>query len=94
MSNLLFSIPNGSNKNPRQANLFKRTGLTSGVADLMLAVPKQGYHGMFIEMKSEEGVLSKNQKVWSEEIINQGYYFVVCRSLTSFVLEITNYLVR
>ena len=47
-------------------------GVKSGVPDLMLPIPKGGYHGLFIELKKEVGgITSKEQIDWSQ-FLNQG----------------------
>ena len=49
---MIFHIPNGGQPehNWEAANL-KRQGVKAGVPDLFLPVAKNGYHGLFIEMK-------------------------------------------
>ena len=46
---------NGVKLSGTQAKIAKGQGMLSGVPDLFLPVPKNGYHGLFIEMKSEKG---------------------------------------
>lgn len=53
----LFAIPNGSvlagNSRQRamQMQRLKLEGFVNGVSDLFLMLARQGYHGLFIEMK-------------------------------------------
>jgi len=55
----LFSIPNGAQlaggkaSRARQMNALKAEGLKPGVSDLFLMVSRNGYHGLFIEMKDK-----------------------------------------
>lgn len=49
---LIFAIPNGGKRDPRQGKWLKDEGLMAGVPDIFLALPGGGYAGLFIEMKS------------------------------------------
>ncbi len=68
VSDYLFAIPNGGNRNLREAKRLKRLGVTPGIMDLMLAIPTEDYPGLFIEMKRpatslhKQGSTSKAQK--------------------------------
>lgn len=89
----LFAIPNGSYKSRAAASSFKKEGLRAGVPDLMLPVAKQGYHGLFIEMKRLKGsVTSKEQKDWHEYLSGQGYLCVVCKGAQSAIDIIDDYM--
>ena len=96
----LFSIPNGGklggrlNKNgiPIQAGVMVGEGLTAGVADLFLAIPKCGLHGLFIEMKTPVGVWSKEQQEFAGRQIGHGYGYVLCRSQNQFEQIVNQYL--
>lgn len=70
---LLFAIPNGSYKSITQAMKFKREGLKPGVPDVCLPVARNGYHGLYIEMKYGKNKLSDKQIWWRNELKKQGY---------------------
>lgn len=89
---LLFAIPNGANKTPAERIVFKATGLKSGVPDVFLPVPRGGYHGLFIEFKTEKGKVSDTQKQWLADLAVQGYHVVVCRDMSEAVELTVEYL--
>lgn len=75
---MLFAIPNGGQRNIIIARKLKDEGVKSGVPDMQLAIPRGRYHGLFIELKSSKGVLSKNQKEWMDALEAEGYCARVC----------------
>lgn len=90
---LLFSSLNGVHTSAAQARTAKAEGMVAGVADLQLCIPRQGYHGLFIEMKNgKEGRQSPAQRAWQEKVEGQGYRYVICRSFDDFRKEIQEYL--
>jgi len=58
---------------------LKRQGLRAGVPDLCI-IPKVG-PVCFIELKSEDGVVSKLQSIWIQNLTGYGCPVAVCRSL-------------
>ncbi|NDA60652.1 MAG: VRR-NUC domain-containing protein [Chitinophagia bacterium] len=76
----LIAIPNGGKRNVREAARLKAEGVKAGVPDLLLALPNKQHHGLFIEMKSQTGRLTDNQKQYFELLSAQKYKCVVCRS--------------
>lgn len=88
----LFAIGNGVPNNARQGAIRKREGAVKGVADLMLMVPQGAIHGLFIEMKTPEGTVSKDQKAFRERAVSENYAHSVCRSLEQFMAVIRTYL--
>lgn len=89
---LLHHIPNGGRRDPIEARHLKEQGVKSGVPDLYLPVARKGYHGLYIEMKNENGRVSDNQKWWIAELNNQKYYAVVCYGWEEAKQCLTDYL--
>lgn len=80
---LIFAIPNGAmlgggKIGAIRMNALKAEGLRPGVSDLCLPVARHGFHGAFIEMKTQTGTLSENQKEFIAAVEKQGYYTAVC----------------
>ena len=75
----LYHIPNGGKRRRTEAARFKAMGVKAGVPDLCLPVPKGGYHGLYIEMKRQEGgKLSKDQREWIEGLDKNGDCVLRC----------------
>lgn len=77
---LLYAVPNGGHRHPAVAGKLKAEGVKPGVLDIHLPVPRGPYHGLWIEMKSSRGQLSKHQKAWAEALADEGHAVHVCRS--------------
>ena len=73
-------------------NNLKASGLVPGVSDLFLMIPKDGWHGLFIEMKVRGGKLSDSQKEFMGLATLMGYQAVVCYGFDEAKDAITNYL--
>lgn len=89
---VFFAIPNGGARLKVTAQLLKAEGLLPGVPDLMLAVPRGGHHGLFIEMKSPGGAVSPNQVTVQQELSSMGYKVAVCYSYFEAKSTIDEYL--
>ena len=89
---LLFSIPNGGARSVITATIMKREGTRRGIPDLFLAVPRAQFHGLFIEMKAQEGRLSPEQKVIHPILSKQGYGLFVAHSTQEAINLIDAYL--
>lgn len=63
-----------------------------GMPDLIICIPSEKYHALFIEMKTSKGVLSPNQKQTHQLLKDAGYEVKVCRSLDEFIQSVHNYL--
>ena len=48
----MHHIPNGGKRDKRTAVALKRQGVKAGVPDICLPVARNGYHGLYIELKA------------------------------------------
>lgn len=94
IGNLLFSVPNGGSRILREAVTLKKEGVVAGVSDLILLFPSSGYHGLCIEMKTDDksSRQSKSQKEWQQLVESAGYKYIICRNFDDFESEIKIYL--
>lgn len=91
---LLFAIPNGGNRHQATGAKLKAEGVKKGVPDLALMVAKKGFHGLFIELKTEDkkSKLSVEQQHWLTALTAQGYKAVECRGWDEARNTILDYL--
>ena len=89
---LLHHIPNGGKRDTIEAKHLKAQGVKSGVPDLCLPVARKEYHGLYIEMKTETGKPSDNQKWWIEQLNGQKYKAVICHGWEEARKCLTDYL--
>lgn len=88
---LLHHSPNGGKRNAIEAAKFKAMGVRAGFPDLILCVASNGYHGLFVELKTAKGRQSEYQKYYQQALEKQGYKYVVVRSLEGFRKVISEY---
>jgi hypothetical protein len=75
--NSLFHIANQGKMNVITGAKLKKMGRKAGVWDLFLTIPASNFHGLFIEMKTEKGKLTKEQITFRENIEPNGYCFFI-----------------
>ncbi len=94
LAKLLFAVPNGGARNKREAGILKAEGVTPGVSDLILLVGCGGYNALCIEMKTTArgSTQNDNQVAWQEAVEANGSKYGVCRTVDSFMAEVTAYL--
>jgi len=80
---ILASIPNEGKRSPANAARLKSMGLRAGMPDLLILAP--GGRAMFIELKTESGRLSPEQKKAHEAIAGLGHKVRTVRTLEAFV---------
>jgi len=77
---LMFAVPNGGLRNKLVAKKLKAEGVKAGVPDIFLAVPRDPYHGLFIEMKFGKNKATDNQIKWLNGLQFEGYETAICYS--------------
>ena len=75
----LFHIPNESVGGQGWMIRNRQMGVRAGVPDLFYPVPSNGYHGLFVEMKTDKGRLSNKQARWISCLREFGYKVVIAR---------------
>lgn len=68
-----FHIANERKCSVIQGNILKRKGVKSGVADIFVAIPSQGYHGLWVELKTGKNKATPNQKLFLARMTARGY---------------------
>lgn len=88
----MYHVPNGGKRDKATEVALKRQGVKSGVPDIVLPVPRGGFHGLYIELKVGKNKATKNQERWLEFLNSQGYYAIVCYGWQQAAQEIIKYL--
>lgn len=79
---------------------MKRMGYSRGTPDIFIEEPRNGYHGLRIEMKtrktawSEKGSISTEQKGWIDKLNQRGYFAVFCFGRDEAIKVIDEYLME
>ena len=89
---LFCASAGGLHTSIRQAVKMKAAGYWKGFPDLQICEPRSGYHGLFIELKTEKGVVSKEQRAWIAGLEKRGYKAVVCKGFESAKKVLDGYL--
>lgn len=89
---LLCAIPNGANVNPVNRVRLVKEGLLAGMPDLMILEPRNGFAGMFIEFKKENGVMSAEQEKLIAALTQRNYFCIVSRHHLTAIKMIEDYL--
>lgn len=91
---LCFAIPNAS-KLTDGGRIWKYAeGLTAGVSDVFLAIARDPFHGLFIEMKRRPYDVSVVQAEFQRAVLQQGYLAVTSYTCEDATREVRDYLKR
>lgn len=81
---LLYKVHNEGKKSKPQAIKDKALGIVAGAPDLNLDLPRHGYHGLRIEMKTQKGKQTEKQRMFQKSLESNGYLYRVVRTLEEF----------
>lgn len=87
----IIHIPNEGKRTSRYGKSLKDMGMRPGVSDLFIALPRHGYCGAWIELKSKKGILSDSQKAFLTDMSEQNYYINVCWTIEKAIETIRWY---
>lgn len=82
---LLFHPANGGARNAREGAKLKKMGVVPGVNDLILVAKSKP---VFYELKTMTGKQSKAQKEFQADIEEQGYDYLLIRSVDEFIEDV------
>lgn len=88
----LHSSLNGVKLHPVTAHKAKASGMVKGIFDLFLPVSRNGYSGLYIEMKVGRNKPTTEQYNFSQFIIDQGYRAVFSYGADAAIQVIEDYL--
>ena len=92
---LYYAIPNENSRvdsNSATGAIRRSMGVLAGCADTYLAMARGGYFGLYIEFKSDIGRQRDEQRAFQLRVEEQGYKYVICRSVEEWRSEWESYL--
>lgn len=89
---LLYAIPNGANVPIVNRKRLVAEGMKKGIPDLCLPIPRRDYGALYIEVKTQKGNLSKDQKEMINLLEQNGNCVIVVRTVFQAVDGIMSYL--
>ena len=93
VSALLFAIPTGGHRRIAVAGKLKAEGVKAGVPDIFFALPRNGKHGLFIEMKRVKGgSVRREQKAMIDRLRVAGYQVEICKGFDAARNVLVNYM--
>jgi VRR-NUC domain len=73
VADYLLAIPNGGARSAREGARLKAEGVKPGVSDLLLPLRRQGFAGLWLEMKAPGEKPNPRQREWLERMTLAGY---------------------
>jgi len=89
---LVYAVPNGGKRNSIVAAKLKAEGVLSGIPDIHIPIARNGFHGLYIEMKAGNNRPTKNQLSVIDKLRSEGYQCEVCYSFDDFRMVVNDYL--
>ena len=90
--NVMHSVPNGGFRSIVTASIMKAEGQSRGTFDIKLNVARSIFHGLWLELKAEKGVLSDDQIAFRKSMDEQNYYTAIAYNFDQAKKIVTDYL--
>lgn len=88
-----FATMNGLHTTPALAGKARAAGNKKGVPDICFPIPKDPYHGLFIELKRVRGSKTYDEQLWYRDFLRgQGYRSEICYGWQEAAQVLTEYL--
>ena len=89
---IIYAVPNGGKRTLTEGAIKRFEGMTVGIPDLHIPVPRKGYASLYIEMKNgKAGRLSNAQIEMIERLRSYGNKVEVVRTLDDFIAVVNDY---
>ena len=89
---IIAAIPNGGDRTASERVRLHSEGVLAGMPDLCVLEAKNGFHALFVEMKTKAGVVSAKQSAVNLQLNAKGYRAVVAKSAAEAIKTIEDYL--
>lgn len=87
----VIHIPNEGKRSSAYGKSLKDQGMRPGVSDLFVTMCRRGFGGAWIELKTLDGKVSEAQQQFLDEMKQENYFTVVCRSIDDAIKVISWY---
>lgn len=89
---IAYAVPNAARRSMAQAAWLKAEGMRAGIPDIVIAAPRGGFHGFYLELKTRTGKLSDSQRGMLLDLASEGYACGLARSVDDAIELINTYL--
>jgi hypothetical protein len=89
---IIAAIPNGGDRTASERVRLASEGVLAGMPDLCVLRPSKGFYGLFVEMKTDAGVVGAAQREIAGRLNTEGYLCLVARGADEAYRLIEEYL--
>jgi hypothetical protein len=94
-----YAVPNGvwipgdPKRSARLINSMKAQGFRPGVSDIVIALPRHGFHGAYLELKRDlKSPTSDEQLEWVRRMSRVGYFAEIAHGSADAMAAVQRYL--
>lgn len=84
-------IPNEGKRSFANGSILKRMGLQPGVSDIFIPRAANGFHGLWVELKTGHNKPTENQLKFIDNMKKEGYEATVCWNAENAINFISNF---